>query len=147
MSKSEVKSRKDILLDNYTKALNVEGLTMIDMTRKQIVPATLLYEGQLVELALNKKNLDPKLDRSTETEIIDKLSAATKKLHNLTKELEDELTKTNTAVDSYNRAVMFRDNIIPLMNSIRSVVDSIEPLVAKDYWPFPTYADLLYSVK
>lgn len=147
LSKSEVKSRKDILLDNYTKTLNVEGLTMIDMTRKQIVPATLLYEGQLVELALNKNNLDPKLDRSTETEIIDKLSAATKKLHNLTKELEDELTKANTAVDSYNRAVMFRDNIIPLMNSIRSVVDSIEPLVAKDYWPFPTYADLLYSVK
>lgn len=146
LSRNEVRSRKDILLDNYTKSLNVEGLTMLDMARKQIIPSILLFEEKLVKLALNKKNLEPKLDRSAELDIISKLTSGVNKLHSLAGQLECDLNIASKINDSYERAVMFRDVIIPTMENLRSVADSVEPLVAKDYWPFPTYADLLYSV-
>lgn len=146
LTRSEVLSRRDILLDNYTKVLNIEALTMIEMSKKQILPAVMLYERKLVKLALNKKKLSDKLDYSVETDIINQLSSGAKKIYELTNRLEEEVS-VELELNTIEKARYFKDTVLVTMKELRKVADYLEPLIAKYYWPFPTYADLLYSVK
>lgn len=146
LTRSEVLSRRDILLDNYTKVLNIEALTMIEMSKKQILPAVMLYERKLVKLALNKKKLSDKLDYSVETDIINELSSGAKALYDLTNRLEREVS-VELELNTLEKARYFKDTVLLTMKELRKVADYLEPLIAKYYWPFPTYADLLYSVK
>ena len=147
LSRNEVQSRRDILLDNYIKILNIEALTMIEMVKKQILPAVMLYERKLVKLALNKKSLSESLYIGVETDIIEKLSSGAKEMYGLTNQLENQLSNYNECIDILEKAKYFKDVILSTMKELRKIADSLEPLVAKYYWPFPTYADILYSVK
>lgn len=117
------------------------------MVKKQILPAVMLYERKLVKLALNKKSLSESLYIGVETDIIEKLSSGAKEMYGLTNQLENQLSDYNECIDILEKAKYFKDVILSTMKELRKIADSLEPLVAKYYWPFPTYADILYSVK
>lgn len=147
LSRNEIQSRHDILLDNYVKIINIEALTMIEMSKKQILPAVMLYERKLIKLALNKKILSESLDSSVELDIITRLSLECKKMYDLIQKLEDQTSYIDDGSSVLAKAYYFKNNVVITMRELRKVADTLEPLVAKSYWPFPTYADLLYSVK
>ncbi len=147
LSRNEINSRTEILLDIYSKTINIEALTMLDMAKKQILPSVLAYERKLVEMALNKKRLDESIDRSVEVDLINKLSSLSKDLYNSLDYLEKDILETQKGSSSLEIARYYRDKIFFDMESVRTVCDKLENLVDKNDWPFPTYADLLYSIK
>ncbi|WP_455538325.1 glutamine synthetase III family protein [Terrisporobacter sp.] len=145
-TKEELQSRCDILLEEYSKTLNIEALTMIDMAKKDIIPAVCNYIKALSDTALNKKSLSTELDCSLEISLIKKLSS-------LNSCLDIKIDKLNNLLlesKNYNRpkenAEFYRDNIKIQMQEIRVIIDELESMVSKKYWPFPTYADLLFSI-
>ena len=147
LSRNEINSRTEILLDIYSKTINIEALTMLDMAKKQILPSVLAYERKLVEMALNKKRLDESIDRSVEVDLINKLSSLSKDLYDSLDYLEKDILETQKGSSSLEIARYYRDKIFFDMESVRTVCDKLENLVDKNDWPFPTYADLLYSIK
>ncbi|MBQ6039731.1 MAG: glutamine synthetase III [Oscillospiraceae bacterium] len=138
---SEVVSRKDILLENYTKLIAIEANTMIDMAKTQIIPAGFRYGDALADYALKKKELG--VQGSAETDLLRRVSALTDEIAAATEALE---TAMIGLYDNEHPSYYCRDTIIPAMNTLRAAADQLEPLTAKEYLPFPTYADLLYSV-
>ena len=148
LRRAEIESRQEILLESYYKTLNIEALTMLEMAKKQILPAVLMYERKLVKMALHKKQLNMGLDMSVELDMIKKLTDHGKNFYELIDKLDSDLiTIKDKHVSIMETATYYRDVILTDMNAMRAVVDELELLVAKDYWPFPTYSDLLYSVK
>ncbi len=147
LSKSEISSRTEILLEIYSKTVNIEALTMLEMAKKQILPSVLSYERKIVDMALNKKLLDENIDRSVEIDLIGSLSALTKKLYESIHRLESHTSKANKGDDAYEKAKFYREYVFSDMNALREVCDKLEGLVDKNDWPFPTYSDLLYSIK
>ena len=138
---SEVVSRKDILLENYTKLIAIEANTMIDMARTQIIPAGFRYGEALAEYAMKKKELG--VQGLAETDLLRRVSALTDEIAAKTEALEQAMIGL---YDNEHPSYYCRDTIIPAMNELRAAADQLEPLTAKEYQPFPTYADLLYSV-
>ncbi len=138
---SEVVSRKDILLENYTKLIAIEANTMIDMARTQIIPAGFRYGEALAEYAMKKKELG--VQGIAETELLRRISTLTDEIAARTEALESTLINL---YDNEHPSYYCRDIVIPAMNELRAAADQLEPLTAKEYQPFPTYADLLYSV-
>ncbi|MBR3418155.1 MAG: glutamine synthetase III [Oscillospiraceae bacterium] len=138
---SEVVSRKDIMLENYTKLIAIEANTMIDMAKTQIIPAGFAYGEALAEYALKKKELG--VQGKAETELLSRVSALTDEIAAKTEALEATLIDL---YDNEHPSYYCRDTVIPAMNELRAAADQLEPLTAKEYQPFPTYADLLYSV-
>ncbi|MCQ2407144.1 MAG: glutamine synthetase III [Oscillospiraceae bacterium] len=138
---SEVVSRKDILLENYTKLIVIEANTMIDMARTQIIPAGFRYGEALADYAMKKKELG--VQGLAETDLLRRVSALTDEIAAKTEALENVMIGL---FDNEHPSYYCRDTIIPAMNELRAAADQLEPLTAKEYQPFPTYADLLYSV-
>ncbi len=138
---SEVVSRKDILLENYTKLIAIEANTMIDMAKTQIIPAAFAYGQSLTTYALEKKSLG--VQGTAETNLLSRVSALTDEIAAKTEALENVMIGL---YDNEHPSYYCRDTIIPAMNELRAAADLLEPLMAKQYQPFPTYADLLYSV-
>ena len=138
---SEIVSRKDILLENYTKLIAIEANTMIDMARTQILPAAFAYGQSLTKYALEKKSLG--VQGAAETDLISRISALTDEIAAKTEALESVMIGL---YDNEHPSYYCRDTIIPAMNELRAAADQLEPMMAKQYQPFPTYADLLYSV-
>ena len=138
---SEVVSRKDILLENYTKLIAIEANTMIDMARTQIIPSGFRYGEALAEYAMKKKELG--VQGIAETELLRRISTLTDEIAARTEALESTLINL---YDNEHPSYYCRDIVIPAMNELRAAADQLEPLTAKEYQPFPTYADLLYSV-
>ncbi|MCR5306701.1 MAG: glutamine synthetase III [Oscillospiraceae bacterium] len=138
---SEVVSRKDILLENYTKLIAIEANTMIDMARTQIIPAGFRYGESLAAYAMKKKELG--VNGIAETDLLRRVSALTDEIAEKTEALENVMIGL---YDNEHPSYYCRDTIIPAMNELRAVADQLEPLTAKEFQPFPTYADLLYSV-
>ncbi len=138
---SEVVSRKDIMLENYTKLIAIEANTMIDMAKTQIIPAGFAYGEALADYALKKKELG--VQGKAETELLSRVSALTDEIAAKTEALEATLIDL---YDNEHPSYYCRDTVIPAMNELRAAADQLEPLTAKEYQPFPTYADLLYSV-
>ena len=138
---SEVVSRKDILLENYTKLIVIEANTMIDMARTQIIPAGFRYGEALADYAMKKKELG--VQGLAETDLLRRVSALTDEIAAKTEALENVMIGL---YDNEHPSYYCRDTIIPAMNELRAAADQLEPLTAKEYQPFPTYADLLYSV-
>ena len=138
---SEVVSRKDILLENYTKLIAIEANTMIDMARTQIIPAGFRYGEALADYAMKKKELGVK--GLAETDLLRRVSALTDEIAAKTEALEQAMIGL---YDNEHPSYYCRDTVIPAMNELRAAAGQLEPLTAKEYQPFPTYADLLYSV-
>ncbi len=138
LNEKEIESRYEILLDNYTKTINVEALTLIDITERQLLPAVLGYLLKLSEIA----------DKAGSKTAKDRLA----KLNELADAMEAKLTSLKSAVasaegdDAFETALKFRENVVSGMDKLREAIDATEPVVPADVWPVPVYADLLFRV-
>ncbi len=139
----EVQSRYEILIEDYTKILHIEMLTMLEIAQQEITPACISYANSLAEGISVKKSLN--IEVPSEVAVLKTISDGTEKLIEKTKELK-EISKTIPEDDALETAQYYKNTVIPCMNELRAVADSLETVVSKDYWPFPTYTDLLYRI-
>lgn len=146
-SPAELHSRYEILLENYSKTVNIEALTMVDMARKEILPAVESYTKSLAETLAAKKAAVAGLPCKYETATIAKLSELSDEIADATADLDSEIAKFQAIEDVTEAANDIRDVILGKMDALRAVCDEAETITAKEFWPFPTYSDLLFSVK
>ena len=146
-SPAELHSRYEILLENYSKTVNIEALTMVDMARKEILPAVEGYTKSLAETLAAKKAAVAGLPCKYETATIAKLSELSDEIADATADLDGEIAKFQAIEDVTEAANDIRDVILGKMDALRAVCDEAETMTAKEFWPFPTYSDLLFSVK
>ena len=146
-SPAELHSRYEILLENYSKTVNIEALTMVDMARKEILPAVEGYTKSLAETLAAKKAAVAGLPCKYETAAIAKLSELSDEIADATADLDGEIAKFQAIEDVTEAANDIRDVILGKMDALRAVCDEAETITAKEFWPFPTYSDLLFSVK
>ena len=146
-SEAELKSRCEIMLENYNKAVTIEANTMIEMAKTQIAPAITSYAAVLAGSAAAKKELSAKLACKYETELVEKLSALTDDVYDKIGDLEKAVAGLSKAKDTIKEAEMIRDKVLPKMEALRKPCDEAETLTAKEYWPYPSYGDLLFGVK
>ena len=144
LSKIELESRYEILLEDYIKKINIEMLTMLEMAKQEILPACLEYVTSLANGIISKEAIG--LVIPNEKSSVTAMSQLTEKLITDINDLEDAKNNIPTLVDVLENAKYYQDVIISKMNNLRSTADKLETLVGKDYWPFPTYEDLLYRV-
>ncbi len=138
----EVETRCEIMMEEYNKTLHYEMLTMLEMARQEILPACLKYTKSIADGVATKKALGIKAPNELAT--VNRLNDLTEELMERIEEL-DSVTAVPEA-DQFAVGMYYKDNVIPAMESLRETADTLEGLVAKEYWPFPTYTDLLYSV-
>ena len=146
-SPAELHSRYEILLENYSKTVNIEALTMVDMARKEILPAVEGYTKSLAETLAAKKAAVAGLPCKYGTATITKLSELSDEIADATADLDGEIAKFQAIEDVTEAANDIRDVILGKMDALRAVCDEAETITAKEFWPFPTYSDLLFSVK
>ena len=146
-SMAELRSRCEIQLENYCKTVTIEANTMVDMAKKQILPAVQSYAAELAGGVAAKKAAVPGVVCSYETGLITKLSALTDQIATQTEALETAVLGLNGAADVQEESVSIRDTILPQMAQLRAVADEAETLTAEKYWPFPTYGELLFGVR
>ena len=146
-TKAELESRMEIMLENYVKQVNIEALTMIDMTGKQILPAIETYLGKLLKNVSMKKALSADISCAYETANIEKLSAACDEMSANAGILE-RLTYHLSHIDNIiEQADFVRDEILPQMDTLREYADDAEAIVDSEIWPLPTYGELLFGVR
>ena len=146
-SEAELKSRCEIMLENYCKTVRIEANTMIDMAKTEIAPAVSAYVLELANTAAAKKAVDDSVSRSYETELVKKLGRLEDQIAARTDELEEAVIKLQDAEDVAAESYMIRDAVLGKMGELRAACDEAEMITAKKYWPFPTYGDLLFGVK
>ena len=145
-SMAELRSRYEITLENYCKTVTIEANTMIEMVRREILPAIEAYVGSVAETAAKKKSAVPDLECRSEKKVITKLSVLSDLIDKNAEALEASMAKLLTESDTSVSAFAVRDDILPKMAQLRAVADEAETLTAKSYWPFPGYGELLFSV-
>ncbi len=144
-TKAELEARQEIYLENYCKTLNIEARTMIDMVNKDILPAISSYSGEICTNAAAKKSVFASADCTYEEKTTEKLSALSVSIYEKVNELEKKiksLKKENAAV----QADEFKTDIIPVMESLRADVDAAEKITSADFWPYPSYGELLFGI-
>ena len=154
-SEAEIRARQVILYEEYAKTLNIEALTLLDMIHKEILPAVSRYTGELAESAAAKNQLLGSDVSKTEEALISRLSSLSGELHSKTLELSsllseaESLQKEDAAKSPADAAAAlarhYRDQVVPVMESVRVTVDELEQNTASDCWPFPTYGELLFA--
>ena len=146
-TETELRARYEIKLSSYCKVLHIEALTMLDMTQKDILPAVSGYARSLAEAALAKRSLSDTMDVSFETGLATKISRLTAELNGRAAALSTAVTKAEAMTGSLEQACFYRDTVFEEMCSLRQVADELETLCSAEYWPYPSYGDLLFSVK
>ncbi len=141
----EVESRTDILLENYSKVLNIEALTMIDMTAKDIMPAVTTYIKELSDTAISAKAVG--IDAKTQVTVAKKLSDLCAAGYKQLDTLKTKVHKAETISNIQDKAMYYRTDVLPAMEALRKTADEMEVNTAEKYWPFPTYGDILFSIK
>lgn len=146
-SKAELKSRCEIMLENYCKTVLIEANTMIDMAKTEIAPAVSAYVLELANTAAAKKAVDASISCSYEAGLLKKLARLEDQIAVKADELDDAVMKIKEAGDIESESYMIRDVVLSKMGELRVACDEAETMTAKKYWPFPTYGDLLFGVK
>ena len=147
VTEAEYRARYEIELETYCKQLNIEALTMIDMAKKDITPAVSAFVRELTDTALAKKALSAAIPTSVEEDLIMSLSNKLVSFVNKTAELEDAVIKASDyANDNLAHATYFRENVFAKMQELRAIGDSMETETSSEYWPYPSYTDLLFGV-
>ena len=146
-TEAELKSRYEIMLENYCKTIIIEANTMVDMARSQIAPAIESYAADVAKAASAKKTLDSTIVCNYETTLVKKLSHLVERIVSKVAEIEKIMISLDDAENIGVKSTMIRDFVLPLMSELRVACDEAETLTAKKYWPFPSYAELLFSVK
>ncbi len=143
-SETELRSRTDILLENYSKTLRIEALTMADMVKRQVIPACVAYQNELLQLLSAKKAGG--LGAPLEERLSEKIAALSGSLLVKLDALEDALLSVEPEAPPLELASAYRGRVFGAMSELRPVVDELETLVSKKHWPFPTYGELLFGV-
>ncbi|MGI5888690.1 MAG: glutamine synthetase III [Oscillospiraceae bacterium] len=146
-SKNELDSRYDILMENYSKVIGIEALTMSQMVRRDILPAVSSFESDLADSLIKKKDSTPGASSKYEEKVLDELSALADKAYGETEELEKALDREDKCSDVTKSAEMCRDEVVPAMNALRATVDEMETRTDSTIWPYPSYGEMLYSVR
>lgn len=145
-TKEELKSRCEIMLENYCKTVIIEANTMADMAKKQILPAIEKYVGELCDTVIKKKTVSEKVECMFETKTISKLSTISDAMFDMAGELEGEVIKAKEESDVVCESAKIRDRVLPAMSRLRLLADEAETVCSKECWPFPTYGELLFGV-
>ncbi len=144
----EMRSRLEILFESYSKTINIEALTMLEMIKKDIIPAVCAYIKDLSEIAVMKKSLSSDINSEVETELITKLSQLSACLYKKAEKLQaDMVAVSDYEGDAQRLAAYYKNTIFVDMQEARADADELETLVGEKYWPYPTYSELLFGVK
>ena len=146
-TESELRSRYEIQLENYCKTVRIEALAMVDMARKEILPSVEAYVSDLATAAAAKSAVSEELPWGYEKKLLRKLASLVDTMDGRVDSLEEKLVRLDTLRDTTEEAAFIRDELIPAMGELRAVADESETQTAAKYWPFPTYGELLFSVK
>ncbi|KAF5046109.1 Glutamine synthetase [anaerobic digester metagenome] len=146
LSKKEIYSRTEIVLEEYCKEINIEALTLIDIAKKDLIPSVTSYIKELSDTANSKKSFMIDVDCETEKALIYKLSLLAGSLYSKTELLENKLLEVKNCNGVEETAYFYRKTIFAAMQEMRAVIDELETNTAKKYWPFPTYGEILFSV-
>ncbi|MBQ9802964.1 MAG: glutamine synthetase III [Clostridia bacterium] len=146
MSEVEMRSREEIMYENYAKVINIEAQTMIEMVGREIIPAVTAYVGKVAKAATDKLAFIPTADTTCENELVTRLSALTGKAYATLSELRRADDEAKACETGEKMAECFLGSVIPVMQSLRETVDEMETLTATDCWPMPNYGDLLFSI-
>lgn len=146
-SETEMRARCEIMYESYCKVLNIEALTMLDMVRGSIIPAVRKYLKDLSDAALSMKQFSSDADITYETETFAKLSELCASAYQKVKTLENAVFRTREIADDSERAMAYKDDVATVMLDLRSVVDEMETITANEYWPYPSYGELLFGVR
>ena len=146
-SEPELQSRCEIMLENYCKTVVIEANTMVDMAKRQILPAIEGYAADIAKTAAAKKSVDSDIPCTYEKELLKKLSVLTDQIAVKTDELDEAVMKVKALSDVEEEAYGIRDNVLSKMSELRAVADEAETMMSEKYWPFPTYGELLFGVR
>ena len=144
LSEVELHSRYEIYLEKYYKTINIEARTLLDILKKDILPANLRFENELVRLVINSKQLGIYDKDSYEAVTLNKVRSLKKHICKDISKMEKLLD--NKPDESLKLSYFYHDRILPLMNSIRKYTDELETITDREYWPLPTYKELLFGV-
>lgn len=145
-TESELKSRCEIMLENYCKSVTIEANTMVDMSRKQILPAVEKYTLAISKTAEMKKRISSSISIGLESKLLEKLSLLAEQMDEKVSELEQIMLNLRECEEIKEESCVIRDRVLLKMDELRGLADKAETVTAEEYWPFPTYADLLFSV-
>ncbi|MCI8562404.1 MAG: glutamine synthetase type III [Lachnospiraceae bacterium] len=146
LTKAELESRAEINYETYSKTINIEAKTMIDMAGKQYIPAIIKYVTNLANSVNSVTSACASADTSVQTELLTKCSALLTEAQKALVNLENVTAKAATKAEGQEQAVYFRKVVFPAMDALRSPIDELEMIVDQDFWPVPTYSDLLFEV-
>ncbi|MBQ8849589.1 MAG: glutamine synthetase III [Clostridia bacterium] len=146
MSRVELESRQEIYFENYSKIINIEALTMIDMASRDIIPAVNSYLGEVANTAAAKMSVLPTVNCSVERDILTRLSELNAKAYRCIDELKAADKAATSISDVKARAEACCNSVIPAMNALREAVDEMETITSSEYWPMPTYSDLMFKI-
>lgn len=145
-SEAEVKSRCEIMLENYCKVLKIEALTFLEMLKRDIIPAVVKYEKDLVKMATDKKALMGDEFIKSDLKMISRFSRDIDNLYGITEVLLKRVEETKKFTDIVELSNFYRDEIVTTMEDTRLIVDGLEANVGREYWPYPSYGELLFSI-
>ena len=146
MSEVEINSREDILFENYAKIINIEALTMIEMASRDIIPAVNAYMAELADTAAAKLAVMPDICCDVEKDILSRLATLNASAYKNLQELKRAEKEASAMTDNVARAEAYRDAVLAAMAALRRDVDAMEELTASEYWPLPTYGDMMFRV-
>ena len=146
LTKVEMESRYEVEMEHYAKILNIEALTMLEMARKQLLPAVNSYMSEVANTAATKLAVSEALSVRSETKTLTKLSTDADAMSDAIDVLQDVVDAAEALTSESEKAVAFHDNVLPAMDALRAAADDAETICGEDYWPLPSYSKMLYYV-
>ena len=146
LTKVEMHSRYEVELEHYSKIINIEALTMLEMARKQLLPAVNAYMSEVANTAASKLAVSENISVRSETKTLGRLSADADAMSDAIDTLQDAVDAAKALPSESEKAVAFHDNVLPAMDTLRAAADDAETLCGEDYWPLPSYSKMLYYV-
>ena len=146
LTKVEMESRYEVEMEHYSKISNIEALTMLEMARKQLLPAVNSYMSELANTAASKLAVSENISVRSETKTLTKLSADADAMSDAVDTLQDAVDASKALPTEAEKAVAFHDNVLPAMDALRAAADDAETICCDDYWPLPSYSKMLYYV-
>ena len=146
LTKVEMYSRYEVELEHYSKVINIEALTMLEMARKQLLPAVNAYMSEVANTAASKLAVSESISVRSETKTLGRLSADADAMSDAIDTLQDAVDAAKALPSESEKAVAFHDNVLPAMDTLRAAADDAETLCGEDYWPLPSYSKMLYYV-
>ena len=146
LTKVEMESRYEVEMEHYAKVINIEALTMLEMARKQLLPAVNAYMSEVANTAAAKLAVSESISVRSETKTLNRLSADADAMSDAIDTLQDAVDAAKALPSESEKAVAFHDNVLPAMDALRAAADDAETLCGEDYWPLPSYSKMLYYV-